>query len=140
MNKKTLGNIKSVLRRAGALTTTKDAYEREFTTFDGAMLVDVGLSSFLTPVVTEASLEIITNTETAADTHADSTSIYACHMEVGRGIHGIQLNNLEVYDPLNGAEAESGPYTLLRVDWGVGLANWSNYSIARLYNFGMVYA
>jgi len=140
MNSTTLWGLESALHGSGLLKTTQDAFDREFTTYKGAMLVDVGLSSMLTTGGTEAALEIITNTEVAADGDADSTSIYAVHMELGRGCHGIQLDKPDVYDPLKGAERESGPQTLLRIDWGVGLANWSNYSIARLYNFGMVYA
>lgn len=132
MNSKTLWGLKSALRRSGWLDTTKDAFDREFTTFGGAMLVDVGIKA-------DQSTEIITNTETAGDSGADSTSIYAVNMEIGRGCHGIKLGDMDIYDPLVGGEKESGPQTLLRVDWGIGLANWSNYSIARLWNFGMVY-
>jgi len=140
MNSRTLWGLKSTLRRSGWLDTTKDSFDREFTTFGGALLVDVGLSGFLTPATTEAALEVISNVEVAGDGGLDSTSIYAVNMEIGRGCHGIKLGDMDIYDPLVGGERESGPQTLLRVDWGVGLANWSNYSIARLWNFGMVYA
>lgn len=133
MNKKTKWGFEACLRRSGQLKTVTDAFEREFNTFMGAMIVDVGIKA-------DQSTEIITNTEVAADAGTDSTSIYAVNMEVGRGCHGIKLGDMDIYDPLGGGEKESGPQTLLRVDWGVGLANWSDYSIARLYNFGMVYA
>jgi len=132
-NKKTLWGIRGVLRQSGGLKTTTDAFGRKFSEFEGALLVDVGLKADMTA-------EIITNTETAEDGGSDSTSIYAVNMEIGRGCHGIKLGNLDIYDPLVGGEKESGPQTLLRVDWGVGLANWSDFSIARLSNFGMVYA
>jgi len=133
MNKKTKWGFEACLRRSGLLKTTTDAFEREFNTFMGALIVDVGIQA-------DQSTEIITNTEVAADAGADSTSIYAVNMEVGRGCHGIKIGNIDIYDPLKGGEKEAGPQTLLRVDWMVGLANWSDYSIARLYNFGMVYA
>ena len=135
MNEDTwLGNGQ-VLRRAGLLDTTRDAYDREFEGFRGVPLVDIGFKS-------DKSTEVITNTEDPGDGGNDSTSMYFVNINTEDGLHGIQLSGkgMDVYDPLDGAELESGPQILRRVDWPVGLFNLSEYSIVRLKGFKMAAA
>lgn len=97
--------------------------------------IDVGLKS-------DKSTEIITNTEDPGDGGNDSTSIYVARMDDDEGLHGITLegHELDVYDPLDGGEMESGPQYLRRIDWGVGLFNLSNYVICRIKGFKMAAA
>jgi hypothetical protein len=44
---------------------------------------------------------------------------------------------MQVYDPLNGNESESGPQYLRRIDWAVGLMNISQYAVCRISNIRM---
>lgn len=108
----------------GMLDTTKDSFERTFVTYKGVPLIDMGLKA-------DQSTEIITDTETAGDAGADATSLYFVSFGGDEGLTGIQLSNLEAYDPLNGGEMESVPATQYRIDWWCGLANFGSYSIVR---------
>lgn len=132
MNEDTWLGVGQVLRRLGLLNTVTDQYDRQFEAFRGVPLIDVGLKS-------DKSTEIITNTEDPGDGGNDSTSIYFVRFDTDEGLHGIQLagKGMDVYDPLDGAELESGPQILRRVDWPVGLMNVSQYCIARLKGFKM---
>lgn len=112
---------------AGLLDTTRDSFDREINTYKGAPMIDIGLKR-------DQTTEIITNTETAGDAGSDATSIYAVSFGTDEGLTGIQLSEMDVYDPLSGGERESKPTKLMRIDWWVGLANFGSYGITRGWN------
>ena len=128
-----------VARRLNLFQLIEDALGRHWQSISSGSnvlpFVDVGLKS-------DKSTEIITNTEDPGDGGNDSTSIYVVRMDTDDGLHGIDLegHSLDVYDPLDGGEMESGPQYLRRVDWGVGLFNLSQYVIARIKGFKMAAA
>lgn len=151
MNENTYLGFGKVMRRAGLLSQNKDAYDRVWSTFGPAKLVDVGLKS-------DQVTEIITSTEDPGDAGADSTSIYWVRFggitrndASGKttvtdddGIRLIQLNGTspEAYDPLNGAEGGLGavPAIVRRIDWPIGLRQSGRYSVARMKGFKMAAA
>ncbi|NLX13294.1 MAG: hypothetical protein GXY44_06515 [Phycisphaerales bacterium] len=106
---------------------TKDMLGRTFTTYKDIPIVDPGL-------LQDQTTEIITNTEVAGDGGADSTSIYVVSIDRDEGLHGIQATSPEAYDPLKGAEMESKPATMLRIDWWNGIATFGRRCIVRLRN------
>ena len=108
----------------GFLDVTKDSFERSIPTLWGSPVIDVGLKR-------DQSTEIITNTEVAGDSGADSTSIYAVAFNEQQGVVGIQLEPMAIYDPNAGGESESKPVKKVRIDWWVGLAGFGSYGIAR---------
>lgn len=112
----------------GMLDITKDTFDREVVTYKGAPFVDVGYKIDL-------STEIISESEVDGNGASVATSMYFVSFETDEGLSGIQLNPLEVYDPLNGGEQESTPSKLLRIDWWCGLASLGKRSIVRLCNF-----
>jgi hypothetical protein len=109
------------------LDATQDSFDRTIPTLYGSPMIDVGLKK-------DQSTEIITGTEIAGDAGADATSIYAMAFNEMQGITGIQLSDMEVYDPLNGGEQESTPTKLVRIDWWCGLAGFGSYGVARGQN------
>ena len=109
------------------LDVTKDSFDRQFISYNGATMIDMGLKK-------DQSTEIISNTETAGDAGADSMSVYLVAFNTEEGVHGIQLNPLKVYDPLNGGEMESKPAKMRRFDWWNGIASFGQYGIVRLRN------
>ena len=109
------------------LAVTKDSLEREVITWKGIPLVDMGFKR-------DQSTEVITNTETAGDSGADSTSVYIVSHNTEEGVYGIQINNFDAYDPLNGGEMESKPSKLRRIDWWNGIASFGSYGAVRLRN------
>lgn len=123
-----IGSAAKYLNAAGGmfLDVTQDSHERQIPTYMGAPIVDIGIKA-------DQSTEIITDTEVANDAGADATSIYMLSFGVeDGGITGIQLPpGLEVYDPLSGGELSTAPATLLRLEWGVGLAQFGSYGITR---------
>ena len=120
--------ILSLLQGSGNyLSVTKDQYGREEVSYRGVPFIDMGLKSDMTT-------EIISNAEAAGDGGADSMSIYFASANTTDGIYGIQLNNFNAYDPLNGGEMESKPSKMKRVDWWNGLASFGNRGIVRLRN------
>jgi hypothetical protein len=106
------------------LDVTQDSFGRDITTYKGASCVDMGLKR-------DQSTEIITDSETAGDAGTDATSIYGVSFNTTQGLTGIQLEDLAVYDPLDGGERESKPTKLIRCDWWVGLAAFGSYGITR---------
>lgn len=130
MNEKTYLGIGRVLRRAQLLNTGMDNYGRKWEEFAGCKLVDVGLKG-------DQSTEIITSTETALDSGADSTSIYGVRFDGEDGFRIIQAagSSPTPYDPLKGAESPTAPVNMLRIDWVIGLQNVGRYAVGRLYNF-----
>lgn len=128
-----------VARRLNLFQTLTDAIGRTWNSISSGSavlpFVDVGLKS-------DKSTEIITNTEDPGDGGNDSTSIYVVRMDTDDGLHGINLegHEMDVYDPLDGGEMESGPQYLRRIDWGVGLFNLSQYVICRIKGFKMAAA
>ena len=109
------------------MDVTKDSFDREVLTYKGSPFIDVGLKK-------DQTTEIITQTEVAGDAGADATSIYFVSFGIDEAISGIQLSDMEVYDPLNGGERESKPTKLERIDWWVGLAGFGSYGITRAWN------
>jgi hypothetical protein len=132
MNENTWIKFGSVLRDLGVVYDIANLYDKRWQTFAGVPLIDVGLKG-------DKSTEIILSTEDPGDAGNDSTSMYVVRMDSDDGLRGIQLKgmDMQVYDPLNGNESESGPQYLRRIDWAVGLMNISNYSICRIKNFKM---
>ncbi len=130
MNENTYLGIGKVLRRLNLLSTVKDQYDRTWSEFAGAKLVDVGLKS-------NQSTEIITDTEDPGDGGADSTSIYGVRFDGDDGLRVIQLNGTtpEPYDPTNGTELETAPAFIRRIDWMVGLQTLGRYAVGRLHGF-----
>ena len=109
------------------LDVTKDSFDREILTYKGAKFVDMGLRA-------DQSTEIITNAETAEDGGTDATSVYFVSFGMDNGITGIQLSDMETYDPLDGGERETKPTKLIRIDWWCGLAGFGSYGATRLHN------
>lgn len=107
---------------------TKDSFDREVLTYKGVPFIDVGMK-------TDLSTEIIPTNETAGDGGTDATSVYFCSYDPLEGLGGIQLSELEVYDPLDGGEDSTKPVKKLRLDWWLGLAMFGKYAITRLMNF-----
>jgi len=109
------------------LDVTKDSFDRDIPTYRGAPIIDAGYQK-------DQTTEVITDTQTADDAGADSTSLYFTSFNSEQGVIGIQLSDMEVYDPLNGGEQESIPAKLLRIDWWNGLASFGSYGIVRAMN------
>lgn len=109
------------------MDVTKDSFDREFVTFYGAPIVDMGLKK-------DQSTEIMTNTEVAGDAGADSAHIFGVSFDEKKGIVGATLTPLDAYDPLNGGEQESKPAKLRRIDWWVGLAQIGSYGTVQGWN------
>lgn len=125
-NENTELGISAALRHSGLLDTTKDAFDRLFTTFAGFAIIDVGLQS-------DQATEIIPLTETDGGGTAE-TSIYVVRFDENDGLIGLQKGKgLKVYDPLGGTEMEGQPAHLLRCDWGTALVPRSDFCVARVY-------
>lgn len=122
----------SVMRNLGLAYDLINMYDRKWENFAGVPLVDVGLKS-------DKSTEIITSTEDPGDGGNDATSLYVARMDTEDGLSGLMLNgmDMQVYDPLNGNEMESGPQYLRRIDCALGLTSPSQYSIVRVKGFKM---
>lgn len=148
MNEGTFLGFGQAMRRNGLITTQTDAYDRIFTTFGPAKLIDIGMLG-------DQVTEVITATEDPGDAGNDATSIYAVrfggitHKDAsGRttvtdddGVRLIQLEGTspDPYDPLDGAEAGAGsaPLVTRRIDWVIGLRQVGRYSIVRIKGFKM---
>lgn len=109
------------------LDTSKDTVGREFLTLNGKPVMDMGYKF-------DQTTDIIPNTETGGDSTANTTSLYSVSWDKEEGIYGIQLQPMEVYDPLNGGESSSAPMLLRRIDWWNGLAMFGSYGIVRMRN------
>ena len=108
-----------------ALDVTKDSFDRQVLSWQGAPVIDIGLKK-------DQSTEIITDTETDADsTHSVSTSIYFCSFNEQQGISGIQLRPLEV---IPNAEKDVATVDKTLIEWVVGLAGFGSYGFTRLWN------
>lgn len=121
-----LGRVARYIQASGGnfLDVTQDSFDRQVLTFKGAPCVDTGL-------LADQSTQVITDSETAGDAGTDATSIYGMSFDEQNGITGIQLSDIEVYDPLNGGEQEATPTTLMRIEWWLGLAGFGSYGITR---------
>lgn len=111
----------------GLLDMTQDGFGREFMAYKGAPILDMGL-------LADQTTEVISAAETADDGGADATSMYFVPFNMEQGIYGIQLGEMEIYDPLDGAEQATKPTRLIRVEWWCGLAGFGSYGPTRLYN------
>ena len=128
MNEAMYLGVSGVLRRLGLLDTTKDQYDREFSTFGGAPLIDIGVKA-------DQTTEIITDVEDPGDGDLDTSSIYAVKFDSAEGLTGIQLNEMEAYwVGGDDHELEDKPVKRLRIDWVVGLAGCGSAYVARMYN------
>jgi hypothetical protein len=121
-----------VLRFAGInggplFDVTKDMFDREILTYKGVKILDAGYK-------VDQTTEIIPNTETDEADNDIATSVYFVPINSEQGVTGIQLSNMEIYDPLSGGERESKPTNLIRVEWFVGLAGFGSFGPTRLYN------
>lgn len=106
---------------------TKDSFGRQEVSYRGVPFIDMGYKK-------DMSTEVIPTTETAGDAGADSTSVYLVSINTTEGVHGLELEPLKVYDPLNGGEMESKPSKMKRVDWWNGIASFGSYGIVRARN------
>lgn len=109
------------------LDVTKDSFDREFPTYKGTPLVDMGLKA-------DQSTEVIPVSETAEDAGADATSVYFVPFNMENGIHGIQIGGPEVRYPTGDSERETKPTKLIRFEWVLGLAGFGSYGPTRLHN------
>jgi hypothetical protein len=121
-----------VIRYLGAAASTvvdmtKDLFDREFPTYKGVPLVDMGLKA-------DQVTEVIPVSETAEDGGADATSVYFVPFNMEQGVHGIQVGPMEVRYPTGDSERETKPTKLIRVEWVVGLAGFGSYGPTRLHN------
>lgn len=124
MNEATYLGVGRVLRRLGLLQTTQDAYGREFESFDGVPLIDVGLKG-------DKSTEIITNTYGAA---SNETRIFFVRFG-DDAFTGMQLNEPTPYDPIKAGEGAgnvTGPQKLKRIDWWYGFSGMESYYASRI--------
>ena len=125
MNAKTLLAVRSLLRREKLLDVTKDMFDRQIDTYQGARMVDIGVTA-------DQTTEIITNSETSAgiDGTSEHTSIYAVKFGIGDMTWGIQQFPIEVKDM---GEIEEKPVYRDRVTWNLGLATVDPRSLGRIY-------
>lgn len=114
--------ITATLQGSGLLDTTKDQFDRQFTTYAGLPLYDTGYKSDL-------STEILGVVE---GTGGASTSLYVVRWDQTDGLIGVQSNEMKVYDPLQGREMEALPANLLRIDWATMIIPRSSFCIARV--------
>jgi hypothetical protein len=123
------GRVLRYLGSAASVVTdiTKDLFDREYPTYKGARIIDMGLKQ-------DQTTEVITNTEVAEDAGADATSVYFVPFNMEQGISGIQVGPLEVRYPTGDSERETKPTKLIRVEWIVGLAGFGSYGPSRLHN------
>lgn len=104
-----------------------DIFGHEVITYRGVPLRDTGYKI-------DMSSEVIPNTETALDAGSDATSMYFVSFDKAEGLVPMQLDDIEIYDPLNGGERESVPSNMMRVEWWLGLHSPGDYGIVRAYN------
>jgi hypothetical protein len=109
------------------LNTTRDALDRKITTWNDIPIVDIGLKK-------DQSTEIITSTEVGGDSTANTTSVYFMSFDMLDGIYGAQMEPFRFYDPLNGAEMETKPAKMYRVDWPHTVVSFGNFGIVRARN------
>lgn len=123
-----IGRVLRYLQIQGGnvLDVTKDQFGRKQFEYMGTPIIDMGLKA-------DQSTEIIGNTEDPGDGGNDATSMYFVPFSIEQGITGMQLSDMEVYDPLDGGEQESKPVNMMRIDWWVGLAGFGSYGASRLY-------
>lgn len=132
MNEGMVWGLGRVLRYAqisggNVLDITKDSFDRDIPTYKGIPLVDVGLK-------TDQSTEIITDTEVGGNGAANATSLYGVSFGTDEGFTGIQLHDLQSYDPLTGGELESAPVKMTRIEWPIGFASFGSFCITRGVN------
>lgn len=112
---------------ANLFDVTKDMFGRNFYTWNGVPIYDMGLKA-------DQSTEVITLTEAGGTGSANTTSVYFVSFDQTQGIRGLQLGDFQFYDPLSGGEMESKPSEMRRLDWAIGLCGWGSYGATRLRN------
>ena len=87
MNKKMLGVVRSIARRAGYHESKRDELGRVVETYNGIPMVDLGTYYDAT---TGKEVDVLAN-DTTSDSTSDSTtgSIIAVHFDLAKGLHGI---------------------------------------------------
>lgn len=132
MNENVKIGFSQLLRRLGIYTMTTDQYGNMWDMYGKCKLVDVGLKS-------DQTTEIITETETAEDSGADGSSIYAVRFDGEDGLHALKLSgtSFDPYDINGGQEFPTAPVKGKRVDVAVGLKTVGKYAVARVHNFKM---
>jgi hypothetical protein len=148
MNETSWLGVGMVLRRLTLLSQTTDAYDRVWTAFGPAKLVDVGLKN-------DQATEIITDTEDPGDAGNDSSSIYVVRFggipvkdasgktsvvdDDGVKLLQVRGTSPDPYDPLVGGEGGAGaaPQLVRRIDWPIGLVQKGSYSACRIKGFKM---
>jgi len=129
MNENTYLKFGAVLRRLGLLNTTQDNFGRKWDMFGDAKLVDVGLQA-------DQSTEIISN---ALYADAVGSEIFGVRWGGDDGLAVIQLDgtSTDPRDPTNGAELQTTPAYMRRIDWVIGLRNAGRYAIGVMKGFKM---
>ena len=133
MNRQTLLALRSILRRARLLDTTKDMFDRRVDVYQGCRLIDMG-SALLRTNPDASPEEASTWTDIIPVTNGVS-SIYAVKFGVGDLTWGIAEYPLEVEDL--GMLKEKPVYRTM-VDFPCGLATVDPRSVARLDNVTLV--
>lgn len=113
--------------QANFFDITQDILGRDLYTWRGKPLTDMGLKK-------DQTTEIIPTNEAGGDAATNTMSVYFVSFDQQEGVYGIQLDGLNVYDPLNGGEMESKPSRLKRIDWWNGIANFGRHSMVRIRN------
>lgn len=106
------------------LSLETDAFDREYMAYKGTPMVDMGFKK-------DQATEIITVTEDPGDAGNDTTSAYFVPVGEEQGLTGIQLGDMEIYDPLSGGERESKPTSLIRIEHWIGLALFGSHGLTR---------
>jgi hypothetical protein len=123
------GRVLRYLGTAASVVTdiTKDLFDREYPTYKGARIIDMGLKQ-------DQLTEVIPNNETAEDAGTDATSVYFVPFGTEQGVTGIQVGPMETRFPTGDSERETKPTKLIRLEWIVGLAGFGSYGPTRLHN------
>jgi len=119
MNGKALLTVRSVLRRANLLDTTRDAFDRRVDSYQGARLVNIGTKA-------DQVTEIIPTTETY-----NLTDIYAVKFGIGDMTWGLQQAAMEVEDL---GLLKDKPVYRTMLYWNIGLATVDPRSLAVLHS------
>jgi hypothetical protein len=109
------------------LDVTRDNYGREEVSYRGVKFIDVGL-------LQDRTTEIIPENEPDGTASNVAMSFYLISINTQDGVYGIQKNQFDPYDPLNGGEMEARPAKMMRIDWWNGIASFGRYGIVRVRN------
>ena len=106
----------------------KDVFgKKDIPTLFGAPIYDPGL-------LNDQTTEVIANDADDAGTATNSTTILNASTDSMQGFTGIQLNDMNPYDPLTGGEMEAQPSKLVRIDWWIGFTGFGSYGLTQGHN------